>query len=112
MNQPQRQGHPGPPGTGQNPPNPPEPPNPEQVAQFAIFQECQRVIALLAAQERVALNTRFQKEVIAKLRGSGWELVIEDGTVFAQWPLNFGLPKNTENKKFIETKRETNENCR
>jgi hypothetical protein len=66
------------------------------------------VIALLAAQERVALNTRFQKEVIAKLRGSGWELVIEDGTVFVQWPLNFGLPKNTENKKFIEPKcRET-----
>lgn len=86
---------------GQNQ-KPPEPPNPEQVKEFAIFQECQRVIALLATQERVSLNLKFQKEVLSKLKASGWESVVEDGNVFVQWPLSFGLPKDTQNKKFIK----------
>ena len=95
-----------PPGAGQNPLNqkPPEPPTPAQVRDFAIFQECQRAIAQLALQERVALNLKFQKEVLSKLRASGWESVIEDGNVFIQWPLGFDLPKQTENKKFLEKK--------
>lgn len=83
---------------------PPEPPNPEQVKDFAIFQECQRVIALLATQERVSLNLKFQKEVLSKLKASGWEPVTEDGNAFIQWPLGFGLPKDTQNKKFLEKK--------
>lgn len=93
-------------GAGQNPPNqkPPEPPSPAQVAEFSIFQECQRVITQLAVQERVALNLKFQKEVLSKLKASGWESVTEKGNVFIQWPLGFGLPKDTQNKKFLEKK--------
>lgn len=83
---------------------PPEPPSPAQVKDFAIFQECQRVIALLATQERVSLNLKFQKEVLSKLKASGWESVTEEGNVFIQWPLGFGLPKDTQNKKFLEKK--------
>lgn len=81
---------------------PPDPPNPSQLKDFVIFQEAQRVIAQLAVQERVALNLKFQKEVLSKLKASGWESVTEDGNVFIQWPLGFGLPKDTQNKKFLE----------
>lgn len=83
---------------------PPEPPSPAQVKDFAIFQECQRVIALLATQERVSLNLKFQKEVLSKLKASGWESVTEEGNVFIQWPLGFTLPKDSQNKKFLEKK--------
>lgn len=88
-----------------NPQVPPRPPSPKELHQMGVVQEVNRILAqLLGDTVRVAINDRFVKEVSQELQAVGWSIVEENDTSYVTWGVGFNLPKQTENKKFLEKK--------